>query len=81
MTVDFYPVRPSQVFFILLIWLQALIASGTVSADKLKSIYIAYDNMTCVDSIAKKPLPLQPPMDCADSCLVINTKKLWIHFI
>ena len=58
---------PSQVFFILLTWLQALITSGTVSADKLKSIYIAYDNMCnlCRLRVAKKPLPLPPPMDHA----------------
>lgn len=54
-------------FFILLTWLQALITSGTVSADKLKSIYIAYDNMCnlCRLRVAKKPLPLPPPMDHA----------------
>ena len=35
---------PSQVFFIILTWLQAMVNSGLVSADKLESVYLAYDN-------------------------------------
>ena len=58
---------PSQVFFILLTWLQALISSGSVSSPHLKNIFIAYDNMCnlCKLRVAKKPLPLPSPMDQA----------------
>lgn len=44
-----------------------MIASGTVSAEKLSSIYLAYDNMCnlCRLNVAKRPLPLPPPMDRA----------------
>ena len=70
----------SQVFFILLTWLQALIVSGTVSADVLSSIHIAYDNMCnlCRLKVAKKRLPLPPPMDCAWISVqkIINTFHL-----
>ena len=58
---------PSQVFFILLTWLRALISSGSVASEDLKNIFIAYDNMCnlCRLRVAKKPLPLPSPMDQA----------------
>lgn len=61
------PESPSQVFFIILTWLQAMVNSGLVSADKLESVYLAYDNMCnlCRLTVAKKPLPLPSPMDHA----------------
>ena len=58
---------PSQVFFILLPWLRALISSGSVASQDLKNIFIAYDNMCnlCRLRVVKKPLPLPSPMDQA----------------
>lgn len=55
----------SQVFFILLTWLNALLGNGSLDPTSLKDIYIAYDNMCnlCKLKVANKPLPLPPPMD------------------
>lgn len=58
---------PSQVFFIILQWLQALITSGSVAHDQLDKVYLAYDNMcnVCRLRVAKNKLPLVAPMDRA----------------
>lgn len=60
-----------------------MIASGTVSAEKLSSIYLAYDNMCnlCRLTVAQKQLPLPPPMDRAWLSIhkVIDTFHLKNH--
>ena len=60
---------PSQVFFILIQWLLALVklAGGY---EKLGEICLAYDNMCHLDGLnaAKKPLPFPAPLN-----------KLWIN--
>ena len=57
---------PSQVFFIVLTWLIALLQSS-VKPEEVQSIYLAYDNMCnlCRLKVARKPLPLKPPLDRA----------------
>ena len=56
---------PSQVFFIILQWLQALVTSGSIASDQLDELYLAYDNMcnVCRLIVAKNRLPLPAPMD------------------
>ena len=58
---------PSQVFFILLTWLRALLDTKSIPETRLHDIYIAYDNMCnlCRLKVATKPLPLPPPLDKA----------------
>ena len=58
---------PSQVFFILLTWLQTLLTTKSIPESRLKEVFIAYDNMCnlCRLKVAKNPLPLPPPMDQA----------------
>lgn len=53
---------PSQVFFILVTWLLALLQTHSVDTKKY---YLAYDNMCnlCNLQVARKPLPLPPPFD------------------
>ena len=50
----------SQVFFIVLTWLIALLQSSAIKPEELQSIYLAYDNMCnlCHLKVARKPLPL-----------------------
>jgi len=62
---------PMQVFFILLKWLQTLLSQQhsvtSPAQDCPASMFLAYDNMCHLDQlkIARKPLPLPPPMDTA----------------
>ena len=58
---------PSQVFFIILQWLQALLTSVSMAPDQLDKVYLAYDNMcnVCRLRVAKNQLPLPAPMDRA----------------
>ena len=57
---------PSQVFFIVLTWLIALLQSS-VKPEEVQSINLAYDNMCNLYrlKVARKPLPLKPPLDRA----------------
>ena len=61
---------PSQVFFIILTWLIALLNSAAIKPGGLQAMYLAYDNMCnlCRLKVARKPLPLTPPLD-----------RAWLH--
>ena len=54
---------PSQVFLILIQWLLSYAKSG----GDISNITLAYDNMCNIERmhVARKPLPLPPPMDKA----------------
>ena len=54
---------PSQVFFIILTWLIALVLSSAIKPEELDSIYLAYDmcNLCCL-KVARKPLVLKAPL-------------------
>ena len=56
---------PSQVFFIILTWLIALVRSSAIKPEELDSIYLAYDNMCnlCRLKVARRPLALKAPLD------------------
>ena len=62
---------------------QALITSGSISADDLQNLFIAYDNMCnmCRLKVARKPLPLPQPMDRAwlQTHKIIDTFHLKNH--
>ena len=50
---------PSQVFFIVLTWLIALLQSSAIKPEELQSIYLTYDMCNlCHLKVARKPVPL-----------------------
>ena len=58
---------PSQVFFIILTWLIALLNSAAIKPEGLQAMYLAYDNL-CRLKVSRKSLPLTPPLN-----------RAWLH--